>query len=67
MNGQARGRDTEERACAYLESRDLRLVARNHCCLFVEIDSNIQGGPYLSVRRDATAAQNGCWRDVDQR
>jgi Holliday junction resolvase-like predicted endonuclease len=66
MNGQARGRDTEERACAYLESRDLRLVACNHCCLFVEIDSNVQGDS-IGVRRDATAAQNGCWRDVDQR
>lgn len=69
MNGQARGRDTEERACAYLESRGLRLVARNHCCLFVEIDSNIQGDSilvFVEMRLRRRTGVGGTLTSVDQ-
>jgi putative endonuclease len=47
MRRQARGRIAEERACAFLEAKGLRLLERNYRCRYGEIDLIMRDGELL--------------------
>lgn len=58
----ARGKDAEDAALRFLESRGLRLVARNYRCRLGEIDLVMRDGPslvFVEVRARGDARHGG--------